>query len=116
MSALCGSTAIFSKYQPRPQSAGSPERRRQVAPASSLRKTPPCPVAGAKAQSLDRLALLSPCDVGRDLLEGADAVLEQQETHACRSRRLAAFDDRDVGAERATPKGGRHGATGDAAA
>src|SRR5205814_6450236 len=36
-------TVIFSKYQPRPHSAWSPLTRRQVAPASSERHTPPCP-------------------------------------------------------------------------
>src|SRR5438874_1021514 len=43
MSGFFGSTAIFSKYQPRPHSAWSPLTRRQVAPASSERNTPPCP-------------------------------------------------------------------------
>ncbi len=47
MSASCGSTAIFSKYQPRPHSAWSLLTRRQVAPASSERNTPPCPGGGA---------------------------------------------------------------------
>src|SRR4051812_8448994 len=41
MSAFFGSTAIFSKYQPRPQSALSPDIFVHVAPASSDRKTPP---------------------------------------------------------------------------
>src|SRR2546425_6134573 len=47
MSGSRGSTAIFSKYQPRPHSAWSALTRRQVAPASSERKTPPCPGGGA---------------------------------------------------------------------
>src|SRR3989442_154622 len=42
MSGSRGSTAIFSKYQPRPHSAWSALTRRQVAPASSDRNTPPC--------------------------------------------------------------------------
>src|SRR3982750_3469496 len=42
MSAFCGSTVTFSKYQPRPQSAGSDDRRVHVSPASSDRKNPPC--------------------------------------------------------------------------
>src|SRR2546430_4039518 len=46
MSASFGSTAIFSKYQPRPHSAWSDPTRRHVAPASSERKTPPCPGGG----------------------------------------------------------------------
>src|SRR5438876_2197305 len=46
MSGSCGSTAIFSKYQPRPHSAWSLLTRRQVAPASSERNTPPCPGGG----------------------------------------------------------------------
>src|SRR5881296_3266857 len=46
MSGSFGSTAIFSKYQPRPHSAWSAPTRRQVAPASSERNTPPCPGAG----------------------------------------------------------------------
>src|SRR2546422_6857232 len=41
-----GSTAIFSKYQPRPHSAWSLPTRREVAPASSERNPPPCPGAG----------------------------------------------------------------------
>src|SRR6266545_6625029 len=45
MSGFFGSTAIFSNYQPRPQSDGSPESLVQVAPASSERKTPPWPRA-----------------------------------------------------------------------
>src|SRR5260221_7471351 len=45
MSGFRGSTAIFSKYQPRPQSDGSPESFAQVAPASSERNTPPWPCA-----------------------------------------------------------------------
>ena len=43
MSAFFGSTASFSKYQPRPQSAGSAESRVHVPPPSSERKNPPCP-------------------------------------------------------------------------
>src|SRR5690348_5739433 len=41
MSAFFGSTTIFSKYQPRPHSALSPESFVHVAPASSERNTPP---------------------------------------------------------------------------
>src|SRR5512143_1667564 len=48
MSAFFGSTVTLLKYQPRPQSAGSAERRVQVAPASSERKTPPS-IAGCGA-------------------------------------------------------------------
>src|SRR2546423_11718857 len=51
MSALCGSTVIFSKYQPRPHSAWSLLTRRQVAPASSERNTPPCPGGGSEGRS-----------------------------------------------------------------
>src|SRR5881396_2865247 len=50
MSAFCGSTAIFSKYQPRPHSAWSALTRRQVAPASSERNTPPCPGGGGEGR------------------------------------------------------------------
>src|SRR2546426_12756508 len=46
MSGSRGSPAIFSKYQPRPHSAWSALTRRQVAPASSERNTPPCPGGG----------------------------------------------------------------------
>src|SRR6266513_2473898 len=46
MSGFFGSTAIFSKYQPRPHSAWSAFTRCHVAPASSERKTPPCPGGG----------------------------------------------------------------------
>src|SRR6266513_3335246 len=46
MSGFFGSTAIFSKYQPRPHSAWSALTRCHVAPASSERKTPPCPGGG----------------------------------------------------------------------
>src|SRR6266545_301364 len=46
MSGSRGSTAIFSKYQPRPHSAWSALTRRQVAPASSERNTPPWPGGG----------------------------------------------------------------------
>src|SRR5436853_1647830 len=46
MSGFFGSTAIFSKYQPRPHNAWSALTRRQVAPASSERNTPPCPGGG----------------------------------------------------------------------
>src|SRR5262245_29505306 len=49
MSAFFGSTAIFSKYQPRPQSARSPENLLQVSPPSSERKKPPCPGTAAAA-------------------------------------------------------------------
>src|ERR1043166_2080900 len=45
MSAFPRSTAIFSKYQPRPQSDGSPDSFVQGPPASSERKPPPCPCA-----------------------------------------------------------------------
>src|SRR5258707_12319855 len=45
MSAFFGSTAIFSKYQPRPQRDGSPDSLVHVAPASSERNTPPWPCA-----------------------------------------------------------------------
>src|SRR2546423_15562714 len=51
MSALCGSTAIFSKYQPRPHRAWSLFTRRQLAPASSERNTPPCPGGGGEGRS-----------------------------------------------------------------
>src|SRR2546423_15512899 len=47
MSGFFGSTVIFSKYQPRPHNAVSALTRRQVAPASSERNTPPCPGGGA---------------------------------------------------------------------
>src|SRR2546423_10066534 len=49
-SASCGSTAIFSKYQPRPHSAWSALTRRHVAPASSERNTPPCPGGGGEGR------------------------------------------------------------------
>src|SRR5437868_9312780 len=49
MSASRGSTEIFSKYQPRPHSAGSPESFVHVAPASSERNTPPCPTGAGCA-------------------------------------------------------------------
>ena len=43
MSAFFGSTATFSKYQPRPQSALIADSFVHVAPASSERKKPPWP-------------------------------------------------------------------------
>src|SRR5437762_10438140 len=46
MSGSFGSTVIFSKYQPRPQSALSPFVLVQVSPPSSDRNTPPCPGGG----------------------------------------------------------------------
>src|SRR2546421_2793237 len=49
-SASCGSTVIFSKYQPRPHSAWSALTRRHVAPASSERNTPPCPGGGGEGR------------------------------------------------------------------
>src|SRR6266513_783062 len=51
MSASFGSTAIFSKYQPRPHSAWSAPTRRHVPPASSELKTPPCPGGGGEGRS-----------------------------------------------------------------
>src|SRR4029079_16199395 len=48
MSAFFGSTASFSKYQPRPERAPSFDIRVHVAPASSERKNPPC-TGGAAA-------------------------------------------------------------------
>src|SRR2546430_4744503 len=50
MSGFFGSTAIFSKYQPRPHSAWSALTRRHVAPASSERNTPPCPGGGGEGR------------------------------------------------------------------
>src|SRR4051794_32250644 len=47
MSASFGSTATFSKYQPRPQIAWSAATRVHVAPASSERKRPPSPGSAA---------------------------------------------------------------------
>src|SRR2546430_8279199 len=51
MSGFFGSTAIFSKYQPRPHSAWSLLTRRHVAPASSERNTPPWPGGGGEGRS-----------------------------------------------------------------
>src|SRR5262245_55426077 len=48
MSAFFGSTASFSKYQPRPHKAPSFDIRVHVAPASSDRKKPPS-IGGAAA-------------------------------------------------------------------
>src|SRR5262245_15891950 len=42
MSAFLGSTAIFSKYHPRPHNALSPDIFVHVAPPSSDRYSPPC--------------------------------------------------------------------------
>src|SRR6266446_5885824 len=95
MSGFFGSTAIFSKYQPRPHSAWSALTRCQVAPASSERNTPPCPGGGAAGR---------PGTGGWGLGAGAVGSGTRQSTTAYTRR---GFDGATAMPVRPIPAGGR---------